>query len=78
MIEIRISEELWVSRMLPEGLVERWLVPDGAEISRGQPLIMVRIEDALHEITAPAPGRLSKLLGPQDLIEPGSIVGTLE
>ncbi len=58
MRDIRIDEAFWASSMLPEGVVERWFVADGAAVALGEPIAEIRIEDALHEIIAPARGRL--------------------
>jgi len=44
---------------LPEGIVERWFIADGAVVAAGDLMAEVRIEDALHEITSPASGRLT-------------------
>jgi pyruvate/2-oxoglutarate dehydrogenase complex dihydrolipoamide acyltransferase (E2) component len=60
--------------MLPEGLVERWLVTDGAQVQAGQVLAEVRVEDALHEIAAPASGRVSIVSRENCIIEPGSLL----
>jgi hypothetical protein len=45
--------------MLPEGIVERWFIADGSIVAAGDPMAEIRIEDALHEIMAPASGRLT-------------------
>ena len=45
--------------MLPEGIVERWFIADGAIVAAGDPMAEIRIEDALHEIMAPVSGRLT-------------------
>ncbi len=76
-MDIRISENFWASSMLPQGIVERWYAPEGAHIETGDLIAAVRIEDALHEITAPSAGRLTILTGTGGLIEPGSILGRL-
>jgi hypothetical protein len=46
MQDIKVDEALWASNMLPEGIVERWFIADGAIV-------------ALHEIMAPVSGRLT-------------------
>jgi len=46
--------------MLPEGIVERWFIADGAIAAAGDPMAEIRIEDALHEIMAPVSGRLTR------------------
>jgi hypothetical protein len=53
MQDIKVDEALWASSMLPEGIVERWFVADGATVAAGDRIAEIRIEGALHEITAP-------------------------
>ena len=77
-MDITVSEELWASSMLPEGVVERWLVSNGATVEVGDRVAEVRIEDALHEIMAPASGRLTIAAAVNDIVEPGSVIGRLE
>ena len=77
MPEIKIDEALWASSILPEGTVVRWLVADGAQVTAGKPIAEVRIEDALHEITAPASGRVTIVAAVNNVIEPGSLLATL-
>ncbi len=45
--------------MLPGGIVERWFIAEGAIIAAGDLMVEMRIEDALHEITASAIGQLT-------------------
>src|SRR4051794_30223838 len=41
---------LWRNSMLPEGILERWLVADGDTAHAGHAIAQVRIEGALHDI----------------------------
>ena len=66
MQDIRVDEALWASSMLPEGIVERWFITDGATVAVGDLMAEIRIEDALHEITAPASGRLTIVAATMD------------
>ena len=77
MSEIKVAEDLWASRTLPEGLVERWLLADGATVAAGEPVAEVRIEDALHEVLAPAAGRLLIWAPANAVIEPGATLGRI-
>ena len=77
MQDINIDEALWASSMLPEGIVERWFVADGAIVAVGDPMAEIRIEDALHEITAPATGRLTIVAAANTVVEPGSLLARL-
>ncbi len=76
-MDIRIAEDFWAGRMLPEGVVERWIAANGAEVEAGKPVAEVRIEDSLHEIIAPASGRLVTFVSNNDIIEPGSVIGQI-
>ena len=75
MTDIVTHESLWACSILPEGMVEDWLVSDGEDVSENQPLVLVRLEDATHEITAPAAGRVSIATPVNGVVEPGSVLG---
>ncbi len=77
MTDISISSDFWAGTMLPEGILERWRVADGSQVSEGDVVAEVRIEDALHELIAPARGKLTKLARLNDVIEPGSVIGRI-
>ena len=32
MTKVRVADDLWATSMLPEGVLERWLVADGAAV----------------------------------------------
>ncbi|MEO6339666.1 MAG: biotin attachment protein [Caulobacteraceae bacterium] len=78
MNEVRIPETLWADSILPEGVLEVWRRHDGTRVEMGSCLADVRIEDALHEITAPADGRLYILVRSNSVIEPGMIIGRID
>jgi pyruvate/2-oxoglutarate dehydrogenase complex dihydrolipoamide acyltransferase (E2) component len=77
MQDIQVDEALWASSMLPEGIVERWFIADGATVAKGDLMAEIRIEDALHEIMTPASGRLTIVSAANTLVEPGSLLATL-
>jgi pyruvate/2-oxoglutarate dehydrogenase complex dihydrolipoamide acyltransferase (E2) component len=77
MQEIKVDSALWATSMLPEGVVERWLVGEGAIVAAGDKVAELRIEDALHEIMAPAGGRVTIVAAANTVIEPGSLLGNL-
>ena len=78
MRNVNVDEALWTSSIMPEGMVVRWFVADGATVDAGNPIVELRIEDALHEISAPVTGRLHIVSGVNNVIEPGSLLATLE
>jgi pyruvate/2-oxoglutarate dehydrogenase complex dihydrolipoamide acyltransferase (E2) component len=77
MTEVKVDEALWASSILPEGIVERWYVADGAIITAGDRIAEIRIEDARHEITALASGRLTIVAAANAVVEPGSLLARL-
>lgn len=78
MVDIMIASDLWGSSMLPEGILEQWLVPNGKAVRAGELVAVVRIEDALHEIAAPVAGMLARAMKPNEVFEPGAIIGQVE
>jgi pyruvate/2-oxoglutarate dehydrogenase complex dihydrolipoamide acyltransferase (E2) component len=77
MADVRIDEALWASSILPEGIMERWFFADGAIVTVGDRIAEVRIEDARHEITALASGRLMIVAAANAVVEPGSLLARL-
>ncbi len=75
MTDIIVSADLWSTGMLPEGIVEKWFVADGAVVKEGDPVAQVKIEDARHELITPAAGRLVILSVPDSIVEPDSVIG---
>ena len=76
-IRINADEALWRNSMLPEGILERWLVADGDTARAGHAIAQVRIEGALHDIVAPATGRLAISAPTLAVIDPGFLLATL-
>lgn len=74
MADIQVAAELWSTGMLPEGILERWLVSDGARIRAGEAVAAVRIGEALHDIVSPASGRLEVLAPASEVVDPGCII----
>jgi pyruvate/2-oxoglutarate dehydrogenase complex dihydrolipoamide acyltransferase (E2) component len=77
MQDVKVDEALWASSMLPEGIVERWFIADGAIVAAGDLMAEVRIEDALHEIMAPASGHLTIIAAANTVVETGSLLAGL-
>ena len=76
-IAIKADESLWQNNMAPEGIIVRWFVADGDMADAGHRMAEVRIEGALHDIIAPANGRVKIEMGVSSVIEPGSLLATL-
>jgi pyruvate/2-oxoglutarate dehydrogenase complex dihydrolipoamide acyltransferase (E2) component len=78
MPDIRVSEALWPTGLLPEGILERWLVEDGAVVREGEALAAARIGDALHDIVSSASGHLAWMAPAGGLIDPGCIIAQVD
>ncbi len=78
MQQIRVDEALWASSMFPEGIVERWFIADQEVVAKGQRIAEIRIEDALHDVAAPAGGRVTIVAAASSLVEPGALLATLQ
>ena len=77
-IKIDASEALWRNNMLPEGILERWIVTDGEVASEGHAVAEIRFEGALHDVISPATGRLNILAPKLAVIEPGFLLATVD
>ncbi len=77
MAEIHVAEGLWSTGMLPEGILERWLVLDGARVEAGEAVAAIRIGEALHDIVSPASGRLEVLAPASEMVDPGCIIAEI-
>ena len=77
MPDIRISEDLWATRLMPEGLLIAWRAVDGAQVAAGEAVAEIELEGRRHEIASPAKGRLAQGIQPGSIIEPGSIIGRI-
>jgi hypothetical protein len=75
---VTVDEALWASSIMPEGTVVRWLIADRSVATAGHPIVEVRIEDALHEIMAPASGRPTIVAAASSVVGPGSLLATLD
>lgn len=75
MVQLVVTPDFWVNRIYPEGLLEDWLVKDGAEVAAAQPIAQLRIEGELIELKAPIGGKLKIDSQKNSLIEPGAVIG---
>ena len=64
MAVVRVPEEAW-GDVEAEGLLNRWLVPEGARVAAGQPIAEVVIVKSTMEVAAPRDGTLTRVLVPE-------------
>lgn len=61
-----------------EGLLTEWLVDDGAEVRKDQPLYLLESEKSVQEIEAPVEGRLRILKEAGETYKAGTVLGEIE
>jgi len=75
MVQLIVTPNFWANRVYPEGLIEDWLVPDGAAVQAAQPVAQLRIEGELITLKAPIAGKLTIDSHKNSPVEPGSVIG---
>jgi hypothetical protein len=76
-VKIHAGEALWRNNKLRAGILGRWLVADGDTAREGHAVVQVWIEGALHDVVAPATGRLTISAPRLAVVEPGFLLATL-
>jgi len=63
---------------MDEGVLQEWLVADGAAVKEGEPLYLLESEKSANEVEAPASGTLRIKVQPSDTPLPvGTILGEI-
>lgn len=62
---------------MEEGTIVEWLVPDGTEITRGTPVLVIATDKVETEVEAPDPGRLHQLAEPGATFACGETIALL-
>jgi 2-oxoglutarate dehydrogenase E2 component (dihydrolipoamide succinyltransferase) len=66
-----------VGESVTEGIIGRWLKPDGAPVRADEPVLEVETDKATTEVSAPAAGTLSILVPEGQKVEVGTVVGRI-
>lgn len=74
-VEIKVPS---AGESVTEGILSRWLKPDGAQIKSGEPLFEVETDKASTEVPAPADGVLKIGVAEGETVEVGATVGTVD
>lgn len=80
MTDVTLRAEAWEGvDTSVQALVDKWLVQPGEQVQAGQPLANVVLVKANQEITAPASGRVARILVPAGAtFARGAAIATLE
>jgi 2-oxoglutarate dehydrogenase E2 component (dihydrolipoamide succinyltransferase) len=74
-VEIKVPS---AGESVTEGILSRWLKPDGSQIKSGEPLFEVETDKASTEVPAPADGVLKIGVAEGETVEVGATVGTID
>jgi pyruvate dehydrogenase E2 component (dihydrolipoamide acetyltransferase) len=75
-----MAEAIYLPKLgmtMEEGTLQRWLLPDGAQVTKGQPVFELETEKVQMEVEAEADGTLKQLVAEGTTLKPGDIVGAL-
>jgi pyruvate/2-oxoglutarate dehydrogenase complex dihydrolipoamide acyltransferase (E2) component len=73
-MEIRIPK---LGMEMTEGTVARWLVEDGAEVARDQPLYLLETDKVENEVLAPVSGVLRQVGQEGETYPVGEVIAEL-
>src|SRR5262245_10484895 len=67
-----------VGESISEGIVSRWLKPDGSSVQAGEPLLELETDKATSVVPAPGPGVLKIGVAEGNTVPIGATVGTID
>jgi pyruvate dehydrogenase E2 component (dihydrolipoamide acetyltransferase) len=74
-MDVVVSQELLGEEA--EADISEWLVPDGANVTKGQPIAELETAKVRVEILAPEGGTLRIVVAAGSVIEPGALVAKI-
>lgn len=63
---------------MDSGVISEWLVPDGGNAVKGDPLYALEMDKAVHEVEAPCSGTLRIKAKPGQSYPVGTVIATIE
>ena len=76
-VDVKVPPEFWASSILPEGIIEKWIRPNGSRVSAGDPIAAIRVEGMLHKLLAPCGGTLQARCKTNSVVDPGFVIGRI-
>lgn len=74
-VEVKVPS---AGESVTEGILSRWLKPDGSQIKSGEPLFEVETDKATTDVPAPADGVLKISVPEGETVEVGATVATID
>ena len=78
MTEVRIPEDMWDIRVIPEGVVSTWYYDEGDDVTEGSVVAVIMVEKTELDIVAPQSGKLHILADTNAVVVPGTVIGSIE
>jgi pyruvate/2-oxoglutarate dehydrogenase complex dihydrolipoamide acyltransferase (E2) component len=63
---------------MDEGQVAEWLAKEGEKVTEGQPLFVLETDKSTNEVEAPATGTLHIVAEVGEILDVGTVLGTIE
>jgi pyruvate/2-oxoglutarate dehydrogenase complex dihydrolipoamide acyltransferase (E2) component len=63
---------------MEEGTIAEWLIPNGGQVTAGQPLYSLESEKSVQEVEAPASGILRIIENAGGPFKVGTVIGEIE
>ncbi len=76
-IDVKVPPEFWALSIMPEGVIEKWLLPNGSHVKVGDPVAAIRVESMLHKLLAPCEGLLQATCKANSVVDPGFVIGQI-
>ena len=76
-VDIKVPPEFWASSIMPEGVMEKWLLVSGSKVRAGQAVAAIRVENMLHDLLAPCAGVLKTSAKVNSVVDPGFVIGQI-
>ncbi|MFQ5773355.1 MAG: biotin/lipoyl-containing protein [Kiloniellaceae bacterium] len=78
MVEVRIPDDLWDARTIPEGVVANWFYQDGSAVSAGEKVAEIMVEKSRFEIAAEVAGTLHIRVPRDGVVRPGTVIAEID
>ena len=66
-----------IGMTMVEGVIEKWVVPDGGHVEKGDIIVEISTEKLTNEIEAPASGIIQLIAEEGDIVECGCTIAEI-
>lgn len=76
-----MKEDIYMPRLgqtMTEGTIEKWLVEDGSEVDKSQPIVEISTDKVTNEIASPRSGTLKIEVQAGNTLPIGEVIGHID